>query len=156
MKIVGKQLWHEPQEDGNVRIGFTPEFIEQLQDCFHIIPSKQKSEIRENAPLFAVETGMGLFSVSSPVQGVVTFFDNKIVNSPDKINTEDTVIILGKKKEINKYPSFQASPTLNQRAWHLRDQGEYQNIAEHDFVSIFGTRPQEEVPMPVVESREER
>lgn len=94
-------IWYDTQ-DAETKIGFTPEFIEKLQECLHIIPGKQKTSVRANGPLMAVETNTGLFSITSPVQGIITFFDNKAMNFPEKLTADDTVCIVSEKKKEAK------------------------------------------------------
>lgn len=95
------RIWFHT-EGNETKIGFTPEFIEKLQECFHIVPGKRVTQVRENGPLMAIETNTGLFSVTSPVKGYVTFFDNKALNFPEKITPEDTVCIISEKEKESK------------------------------------------------------
>jgi len=95
------RIWFDT-EGSETKVGFTPEFIEKLQECFHIVPGKQRTAVRENGPLMAIETNTGLFSVTSPVKGYVTFFDNKALNFPEKITPDDTVCIISDKAAEKK------------------------------------------------------
>ena len=93
MKIVSKdgKLWVE-QRDKHFAVGFTRQFLGELDGCWHMLPAaSQKTEIKEKQPLVAVETNDGLFSLPSPISGVIAFFDNKAMNFPEKLTDEDVV-----------------------------------------------------------------
>jgi hypothetical protein len=94
------QLWYE-QQDRNIRIGFTKEFLEQLDQCWHILPANL-SRIKANAPLMAIETNDALISVLSPVSGSFVTFSHKAQNFPNKLTEDDVVmeLIEGKTSQI--------------------------------------------------------
>ena len=103
MKIVSHcgKLWVE-QRDKHFAVGFTRQFLGELDGCWHMLPAAgQKTEIKEKQPLIAVETNDGLFSLPSPVSGIIAFFDNKPMNFPEKL-TEDDVVCTIKDAEAIK------------------------------------------------------
>ncbi len=87
------RYWWET-EGNNTRIGFAPKLLEQLGECFHILPSRRRSNVREKGPLMAVETAGELFSIPSPVAGIISFFDDRAMNFPDQIKEDDVVCIV--------------------------------------------------------------
>lgn len=94
MKIVSKDgnTWMEKGKDGKTSVGFTKALIQELEECWHMLPAaSNKVVIKEGQPLCSVETNDGLFCVASPTAGVITFFDNRAMNFPDKI-VEETII----------------------------------------------------------------
>lgn len=92
------RLWYETSGK-ETKVGFTNEFLQQLQECFHIVPGKRRTFVRENGPLMAVETNTSLFSLGSPVRGVVTFFDDKAMNFPEQLTEDDIVCVLSDKQK---------------------------------------------------------
>lgn len=94
MKIVSKDgnTWHQKNAAGTIDVGFTKQLIQALEECWHILPAaSNKVTIKVDQPLCSVETNDGLFAVTSPVNGVISFFDNRAINFPDKIG-EETII----------------------------------------------------------------
>lgn len=97
MKTISKdgKLWFRTNANGHVEVGFTGEFLGELDGCWHMLPAAgQKTEIKEQQPLVAVETNDGLFSLPSPVSGIITFFDNKAMNFPEKLDTDQVVCVV--------------------------------------------------------------
>lgn len=95
------RFWWET--NGNkTSVGFTPMMLEKMQECFHIVPGKQRGPVREKGPLMSVECLEGLFSIPSPVSGMITFFEPKAMNFPDQLTEEDTVCIITDTKEVAK------------------------------------------------------
>lgn len=87
------RYWWET-EGSNTKIGFAANLLEKLGECFHIVPSRRRSKVREKGPLMAVETAGELFSIPSPVAGFISFFDERAMNFPDQIKEEDVVCII--------------------------------------------------------------
>ena len=104
MKETSKdgRIWFE-KKGTEVQIGFTSNLLSELEDCWHLLPAaSNKTEIKENQPLLSVETNDGLFSVPTPVSGIITFFDNKAMNFPQKLTTDDVVCVVTDAEEIKK------------------------------------------------------
>ena len=104
MKETSKdgRIWFE-KKGTEVNIGFTSSLLSELDDCWHLLPAaSNKQEIRENQPLLSVETNDGLFSVPTPVSGIITFFDNKAMNFPQKLTTDDVVCVVKDAEEVRK------------------------------------------------------
>ena len=102
MKIVSKdgKTWFEKQRDGKTNIGFTSTFLESLDECWHIMAgATSKVAIKVDQPLCSVETNEGLFSIPSPVSGVITFFDTRAMNFPEKLNDTHTIAQIAEKVE---------------------------------------------------------
>lgn len=94
MKTISKDgnTWHQKNAAGTIDVGFTKQLIQALEECWHILPAaSNKVTIKVDQPLCSVETNDGLFAVTSPVDGVISFFDNRAINFPDKIG-EETII----------------------------------------------------------------
>jgi len=106
-------IWYETEGEVT-KVGFTPQFLEKLQECFHIVPGKRKTFVRENGPLMALETNEGLFSITSPVKGVITFFEDKAMNFPEKLTTEDVVVLLQDKPVVEKKKAAKQQVILNE------------------------------------------
>lgn len=90
------QIWFE--KDGDiVRVGFTNNFLAQMDECWHILPAGK--QVKEKDPLMAVETNDGLLSIRSPATGYIMDFSDKAMNFPDKLTAEDVVVCVngGKK-----------------------------------------------------------
>lgn len=87
------RYWWETTGDKTV-VGFTPVMLEKMQECFHIVPGKQRGPVREKGPLMSVECLEGLFSIPSPVSGIITFFENKAMNFPDRLTADDTICVI--------------------------------------------------------------
>ena len=93
MKITSKdgKTWFE-KKPTSVEVGFTKEFLAELDTCWHMLPAAvRQTPIKEGQPLCSIETNDGLFSVPSPVSGIIAFFDNRAMNFPDKL-TEETIL----------------------------------------------------------------
>lgn len=104
MKETSKdgRIWFE-KKGTEVNIGFTSALLGELDDCWHMLPAaSNKQEIKENQPLLSVETNDGLFSVATPVAGIITFFDNKAMNFPQKLTTDDVVCVVKDAEEVRK------------------------------------------------------
>ena len=109
MKIVSKdgRLWVE-KRDTDYAVGFTRQFLGELEGCWHMLPAANtKTEIKEKQPLVAVETNDGLFSLPSPVSGIIAFFDNKAMNFPEKLTDEDIVCTIKDAAELKKVEETQ-------------------------------------------------
>lgn len=107
MKIVSKDgnTWMEKGKDGKTSVGFTKALIQELEECWHMLPAaSNKVVIKEGQPLCSVETNDGLFCVASPTAGVITFFDNRAMNFPDKI-VEETIIATISEEVSKEEPS---------------------------------------------------
>lgn len=103
MKIVSKDgnTWMEKGKDGKTSVGFTKALIQELEECWHMLPAaSNKVVIKEGQPLCSVETNDGLFCVASPTAGVITFFDNRAMNFPDKIGEETIIATIS--EEVSK------------------------------------------------------
>lgn len=104
MKETSKdgRVWFE-KKGTEIQMGFTPQMLGELDDCWHLLPAaSNKQEIRENQPLLSVETNDGLFSVPTPVSGIITFFDNKAMNFPQKLTTDDVVCVVKDAEEVRR------------------------------------------------------
>lgn len=104
MKTVSKdgRTWFE-KRDGKTYVGFTKVFLESLDGCWHIIPAaNNRTSVKEDAPLCAVETNEGLFSVPSPVTGIISVFENQAMNFPDKLQEETTVAVMSDPKQVEE------------------------------------------------------
>ena len=125
MKTFSKdgKLWVE-KRDKDLAIGFTASFLSELDGCWHMLPAAgQKTEIKEKQPLVAVETNDGLFSLPSPVSGIIAFFDNKAMNFPEKLTDEDVVctikdaeMVKAEEKEIQERHERAVQQLLAQQA----------------------------------------
>lgn len=105
MKTYSKdgKTWFERQEDGKTYVGFTEEFLASLDGCWHMMAAGGKrTEIKEGQPLCAVETNDGLFSVASPIAGVISVFDNAAMNFPEKLTDDSVVVHMTDKPEEKK------------------------------------------------------
>ena len=103
MKIVSKDgnTWMEKGKDGKTSVGFTKALIQELEECWHMLPAaSNKVVIKEGQPLCSVETNDGLFCVASPTAGVITLFDNRAMNFPDKIGEETIIATIS--EEVSK------------------------------------------------------
>lgn len=96
MKTISKdgKTWFEKNAKGQTSIGFTNVLLNELQECWHILPASQETIIKEGQPLCSVETNDGVFAIRAPCAGIVTFFDNKAVNFPDQVVPEQVVAIM--------------------------------------------------------------
>lgn len=102
MKLVSKdgRTWFQKNKEGKTEIGFTNDFLRDLDECWHIMAgATSKVAIKEAQPLCSVETNDGLFSVASPVSGVISFFNTKAMNFPDKITSEEVIAVVAEKAE---------------------------------------------------------
>ena len=108
MKTVSKdgRTWFEVRE-GKTYVGFTKAFLDTLDGCWHIIPAASaRTTVKENAPLCAVETNDGLFSVPSPVTGIISVFEHAAMNFPDKLSAEMHVAtVVDKQQEEVEAPA---------------------------------------------------
>lgn len=109
MKNLSKdgRTWFKKNEDGSTEIGLTASFLNDLDGCWHMMAAAStRTEVKEEQPLLSVETNDGLFSVTAPVAGVISFFAHEALNFPDKVK-EDTVVAIMKpyKKEEEKKPA---------------------------------------------------
>jgi hypothetical protein len=89
------QIWYETSDEVT-RIGLTASFLEQLDQCWHILPPSAR-QIRMKAPLFTVETNDSLVSVLSPVAGNFLNWNDRATNFPDKLRDTDVIIELTSK-----------------------------------------------------------
>lgn len=116
MKIVSKDgnTWHQKNAAGTIDVGFTKQLIQALEECWHILPAaSNKVTIKVDQPLCSVETNDGLFAVTSPVGGVISFFDNRAINFPDKIG-EETIIAQVSEKSPPESPQTAVEIALEQ------------------------------------------
>ena len=116
MKTVSKdgRTWFE-KRDGKTYVGFTKAFLESLDGCWHIIPAaNNRTAVKEDAPLCAVETNEGLFSVPSPVTGIISVFENAAMNFPDKLLEENTVAVMSDPKQVEEEVEADAQRRRNE------------------------------------------
>lgn len=84
------QIWYE--KNGEVtNIGFTNEFLNTLDQCWHILPSNLE-KFKVKSPLLTIETNDALLSIVSPVSGNFMEFSNKAQNFPNKLTENDVVL----------------------------------------------------------------
>lgn len=116
MKTISKDgnTWHQKNAAGTIDVGFTKQLIQALEECWHILPAaSNKVTIKVDQPLCSVETNDGLFAVTSPVGGVISFFDNRAINFPDKIG-EETIIAQVSEKSPTESPQTTVEIALEQ------------------------------------------
>lgn len=89
------QIWYETEGDV-VKVGFTTNFLTEMAECWHIVPSTN-GEVREKSPLMAVETNDCLLSIQSPASGMVQEFNPKALNFPDRLTSDDIILMINKK-----------------------------------------------------------
>lgn len=102
MKLVSKdgRTWFQKNKEGKTEIGFTNDFLRDLDECWHIMAgASSRVSIKEAQPLCSVETNDGLFSVASPVSGVISFFNTRAMNFPDKITSDEVIAVVAEKAE---------------------------------------------------------
>lgn len=87
------QIWYE-QQDNLVKIGFTKAFLQDMDQCWHILPANL-TKFRSKAPLLTVETNDALISIMSPVSGNFMQYSHKAQNFPDKLTEDDVVVEIG-------------------------------------------------------------
>jgi glycine cleavage system H lipoate-binding protein len=108
------QIWF--YKDGDlVRVGFTNNFIQRMDECWHILPYG-KGKIAEKDPLMAVETNDELVSIAAPVAGILAEFSNKAMNFPDKLTADDVIV------SLNTNPKA-TTPVQERRAGILGNRG---------------------------------
>ena len=84
--------------EGNyVKVGFERSFLNQMDQCWHIMPAQARGVLRAKHPLLVVETNDEVISIPSPVEGTVHHFNDKARNFPDKITETDTIITINTK-----------------------------------------------------------
>ncbi len=109
------QIWVE--KDGEaVKIGFTRDFLQQLDQCWHILPAHNK-RFKRKMPLMTVETNDGLVSILSPVDGFLKSFDQKAQNFPDRLKEDDVILHITSKEEVK---AKKQAPTLEAQMDMLR------------------------------------
>lgn len=156
MKTVSKdgRTWFEKREDGRTYVGFTKQFLETLEECWHIVPAGSRATmIKEGAPLCAVETNEGLFSIPSPVSGIINVFNNAAMNFPDKIKEDlEVAQMVDKAPEETKKTLQQVALDLN-IDWDAIEQQQRVRVAppQDFFAAGLGQDPQpvEAQPAPV-------
>jgi glycine cleavage system H lipoate-binding protein len=97
------QIWFEKQ-DQVTNIGFTRDFINSLDQCWHILPANME-RFREKAPLLTVETNDALVSILSPVTGTFLEFTNKAQDFPNKLTEADVVIKVADRNVVPQRPA---------------------------------------------------
>lgn len=114
------QIWFKETKDKKISIGLTDSFVDLLKECFHIIPSRLQF-IKENSPLFSVETNTELFSINSPCSGILTYFNEKALRYPDKIDQEDCIFVIDpNSKEQKANIIIDNVENLQELASHIR------------------------------------
>lgn len=86
------QIWFERQ-DQETNIGFTQDFLNSLDQCWHILPANLET-FREKSPLLTIETNDALISIVSPIKGNFFEFSPKAQNFPTKLTENDVVMQL--------------------------------------------------------------
>lgn len=122
MKNLSKdgKTWFKKNEDGSTEIGLTASFLNDLDGCWHMMQAcSTKVEVKEEQPLLSVETNDGLFSVTAPVTGVISFFANEALNFPDKVK-EDTVVAVMKPYKKEEPKPIWNDPNFEQAVAHAR------------------------------------
>lgn len=105
MKVNHGLIWSEEKEDKTIHFGFTKACIEnKLQECFHVLLAETK-EVREKGPLLVLETNDGVQSIKTPFAGVVSYFNTKARNFPDRLNEEEIIVTI-----VPKTASVKAKP----------------------------------------------
>ncbi len=108
------QIWYE-QEGRQIKVGLTSDFLNQLDECWHILPA-HSHHIKEKSPLLTVETNDGLMSILSPVSGNVLRWETRATNFPDKLTSNDIILVLTsenlevKPKAVREPEGPQATP----------------------------------------------
>lgn len=133
------QIWF--YKDGDlVRVGFTTNFLQRMDECWHILPYG-KGKISEKDPLMAVEMNDELVSIAAPVAGILAEFSNKAMNFPDKLTADDVIV------SLNTNPKATV-PAQERRAGILGNRGFAMNWdtevvqQEREFVEPDHTAPQ--------------
>lgn len=92
------QIWFQKKLD-IVEIGFTNRYLEELNQCWHILPARPLDEaIKEKSPLMSIETNDSLCSILSPVDGFIKEFNESAINFPDKLLSTDILFCIGTTK----------------------------------------------------------
>lgn len=98
---TGKQLfehiWAEPlrESDGitTVRIGLNESTIQHIQEeCYSILARRRK--IIRGSPMFSIEMDYGLECVTSPFDGHIVDISNVVLDCPEKITADTTIMLL--------------------------------------------------------------
>ena len=142
MKTFSKdgRTWFE-HRDGKTYVGFTKAFLDSLDGCWHILPAAGKRvEVKENAPLCAVETNDGLFSVPSPVSGIISVFEHNAMNFPDKIKEGDHVATLVNPKEVVQEEEVPGQLRIDP-AWQARIRENLANPNAQAPIDFFANQP---------------
>ena len=99
-KVVNdlNQIWVE-QDNELVKIGFTRNFLDTLDQCWHILPANNK-KFKSKMPLMTVETNDGLVSILSPVDGFLQEFAHKAQDFPDRLTEDDVILRIVSKPQV--------------------------------------------------------
>lgn len=92
--ISTDELWHR-EVNNVIEIGFTKSFLDQLDQCWNILPSHNEV-FKVKSPLLTIETNEKMFSILSPIAGYLRHYSDKAQNFPDKLVESDVVISLTK------------------------------------------------------------
>lgn len=104
------QIWYT-KKDSKTSIGFTKEFINQIKECWHVVPTITHGLIKESSPLFAIETNDNFFSVRSPTSGSIITFNDKASNFPDQLTADDVICVIDEKEQpVKKKPAVTVTP----------------------------------------------
>lgn len=94
------QIWYE-QDGKQVKVGLTRSFLDQLDECWHILPGNLRN-IKAKTPLMTMETNDGLIPIMSPVSGNVVRWETRATNFPDQLTEEDVIMVLTSEKVAEK------------------------------------------------------
>jgi hypothetical protein len=108
------QVWFKEVNDGVINIGFTQDFLNSLDMCWHIMPASNV-QFKKKSPLFTIETDDSLISVLSPVDGYYSNFNPKAQNFPDKIKASDTILTVVRDKQPSVAVDFNVPPVVMNR-----------------------------------------
>ena len=143
MKIVSKdgRTWVEKKQDGKISVGFTRALLDELGECWSILPAASaKVEVKEGQPFCSVETNDGVFCVKSPVKGLISFFSPEAVNFPDRLTEEQAIATMREKTEQDDFVEVPEAPAqgLARPLFNLDREALNQQLA--DLQAIGGAR----------------
>lgn len=146
-----KNIWFRKKGE-NVEIGFTPQFLPIVKECWHVLPAT-KGEVRQNAPLMAIETCEELLTIFSPVKGSIIKFNTSASNFPDKLTDEDVICVIGDKKKVSPYGEAEDIGELmmaqEQQLLRQRVRQEQELRRPLRFADVFAVPPAQPVPQAI-------
>ena len=88
------KFWTRPGKRGLVEIGFSKDFLDELNETSYGIILAREANFKSGKPCMFVEMSWGTLTVESPVSGELYHVNDQVFSRLDAIKVDDPVFIV--------------------------------------------------------------